>query len=115
LTLLRASIGRAGDAQALQRSDAELLELARRDLRSLFGLTATPVDALVTRWGGGLPQYGVGHVERVARIEVEVDAVPGQAVCGAAYGGVGVPACIASGRRAADQVARVLPHGDVDG
>ena len=105
LTVLRASIGRVGETQVLQREDAELLQLARRDLRSLLGLTAEPVDALLTRWGGGLPQYAVGHVERVARIHAAVDAVAGLAVCGAAFDGVGLPACIGSAQRAAGHVA----------
>jgi oxygen-dependent protoporphyrinogen oxidase len=108
VTVLRASIGRAGAAQELQREDDDLLALARRDLRSLLGLTAEPVDAVLTRWGGGLPQYAVGHVERVARIRASVDAVPGLAVCGAAYDGVGIPACIGSAQRAAAHVADAL-------
>jgi oxygen-dependent protoporphyrinogen oxidase len=68
-----------------------------------------PVDAHVQRWGGGLPQYAVGHVERVAAIRADVARLPGVAVCGAAYDGIGIPACIASARRAADQVLQVLP------
>jgi oxygen-dependent protoporphyrinogen oxidase len=104
LTILRASIGRAGDSADLQRDDSELTGLVRADLRALVGLDARPVDSLVTRWGGGLPQYAVGHVEKVARIRAAVAAVPGLAVCGAAYDGVGVPACIASAQLAAEQV-----------
>ncbi len=106
LTLLRASLGRAGDAQVLQRADTELVRLVRHDLGELLGWAAQPVDALVTRWGGGLPQYAVGHVERVRRIRGSVAEVPGLAVCGAAYDGVGIPACIASARAAASQVLR---------
>lgn len=102
--VLRASIGRAGDAAVLQRGDDDLVATVRRDLRSMTGLTAEPVDALVTRWGGGLPQYTVGHVARVERVMHSVAAVPGLAVCGAAYDGVGIPACIASAYRAAAQV-----------
>ena len=67
--MLRASVGRAGEAQVLQRDDADLIALVRRDLGELLGMRADPVDALVTRWGGGLPQYAVGHVDRVARVE----------------------------------------------
>jgi oxygen-dependent protoporphyrinogen oxidase len=104
LTLLRASVGRAGESQALQFDDAQLTELVRRELRGLLGVEAAPVDALVTRWGGGLPQYGVGHVERVARIRAAVEQVPGLGVCGAAFDGVGIPACIASARAAVDRV-----------
>jgi oxygen-dependent protoporphyrinogen oxidase len=108
LTVLRASIGRAGEPQLLQREDGDLIATVRRDLHMLLGLSAPPLDALITRWGGGLPQYSVGHVERVARIRAAVAAVPGLAVCGAAYDGVGVPACIASARRAADHVVSAL-------
>jgi oxygen-dependent protoporphyrinogen oxidase len=104
LTVLRASLGRAGEAHVLQRSDEELLALARHDLRVLLGIDAEPVDATVTRWGGGLPQYAVGHVDRVRRIRAAVADVPGLAVCGAAYDGVGIPAVIASARAAADRV-----------
>jgi len=103
-TVLRASVGRAGEHQALRFDDADLIELVRRELRPLLGIDAVPVDALVTRWGGGLPQYAVGHVEKVARIRAAVAAVPRLAVCGAAYDGVGVPACVGSARAA---VARI--------
>ena len=99
-TVLRASVGRAGETAALQLPDDELVRLVRHELRPLVGITAEPVDAVVTRWGGGLPQYAVGHVERIARVRADVAAVPGLAVCGAAFDGVGVPACIAGARAA---------------
>lgn len=101
LVYVRASIGRRGEEAVLQREDAELVALVRGDLRELIGLTGEPVDALVTRWGGGLPQYDVGHVERVIRIRAAVSGVPGLAVCGAAYDGVGVAACVRGARQAA--------------
>ena len=106
LTVLRASVGRIGETADLQRDDAELTALVLADLRALIGVEAAPVDTLVTRWGGGLPQYAVGHVEKVARIRAAVAAVPGLAVCGATYDGVGIPACIASARAAAAQIRR---------
>jgi oxygen-dependent protoporphyrinogen oxidase len=109
LTLLRASVGRRGEALALQRDDAELVAIVRRDLRALLGITGEPVDALVARWGGALPQYAPGHVERVARVRAAVARVPGLAVCGAAFDGVGIPACIASAQAAAGQVLAALP------
>jgi oxygen-dependent protoporphyrinogen oxidase len=108
LTMLRASLGRAGETAVLQRDDAELIALVRHELVTLCGVTAEPVDALVTRWGGGLPQYAVGHVARVARVRAAVAAVPGLAVCGASYDGVGIPACIASAQLAAAQVFTAL-------
>ncbi len=104
LTLVRASLGRAGETRDLQRDDDELIALARHDLATLLPLDAAPVDAMVTRWGGGLPQYAVGHVDRVRRIRAAVAEVPGLAVCGATFDGIGIPACIASANRAADLI-----------
>ncbi len=97
--LVRASIGRVNEELDLQREDDTLVELARGELADAVGLRATPLDAVVTRWGGGLPQYNVGHLARVARIRAAAASVPGLAVCGAAYDGIGIPACIASGAR----------------
>lgn len=104
LFVLRTSLGRFGEEAVLAHDDAELAALSLRDLRAATGLDATPVDTLVTRWYGGLPQYPVGHLDRIARVEDAVAAVPGLALAGAAYDGVGIPACVASGRRAAGRV-----------
>lgn len=106
LMLLRVSVGRHREEAVLQRPDADLVTLAVADLAHLLGAPlASPVDAHVQRWGGGLPQYAVGHRDRVAVLRADVARVPGLAVCGATYDGVGIPACIASGRLAAGQVA----------
>jgi oxygen-dependent protoporphyrinogen oxidase len=107
LAVLRASVGRLGEEYVLQRSDEELVALAAADLRMAIGLQSEVVGSLVTRWGGGLPQYAVGHLDRVDRVEAAVADVPGLAVCGAAYRGVGIAACVASGGKAA---TRVLEH-----
>jgi oxygen-dependent protoporphyrinogen oxidase len=104
LFVLRTSVGRHGEEQALEREDAELVDVSLTDLGAAVGLTARPVATEVTRWTGGLPQYPVGHLARIARIRDEVAKVPGLRVCGAVYDGVGIPACIASGQRAADEI-----------
>ncbi len=104
LAVLRASVGRLGEEYVLQRSDEELVALAAADLGRAIGLQAPVVGSLVTRWGGGLPQYAVGHLDRVDRVEAAVAAEPGLAVCGAAYRGVGIAACVASGGKAATRV-----------
>ena len=101
---VRASLGRMGEEAVLQREDADLIALARRDLADLIGVRARPVGAIVTRWGGGLPQYDVGHVDRVTRLRAAVSAVPGLALAGASYDGIGIPACIGTARLAADVV-----------
>ncbi|KQY55558.1 protoporphyrinogen oxidase [Nocardioides sp. Root140] len=100
LLLLRTSIGRHHEEAALQFPDEELVEQSLADLALATGIRARPVDSLVQRWGGGLPQYTVGHLDRVARIRAAVAEVPGLAVCGAAYDGIGIPAVIASAERA---------------
>jgi protoporphyrinogen/coproporphyrinogen III oxidase len=106
--VVRCSVGRLGEDVVLQRGDAELAALAAADLAVATGVRGDPVDARVSRWGGGLPQYSVGHLDRVAAIRAAVAAVPGLAVCGAAYDGVGIPACIATARLAVDQVLAYL-------
>jgi oxygen-dependent protoporphyrinogen oxidase len=105
LVRLRASLGRFGEAATLQADDAELVARVRADLAVLAGITAPPVDVRVQRWGGGLPQYAVGHLDRVRTVEDAVAALPGLAVAGAALHGVGVPACIGTARAAAERVA----------
>lgn len=114
VALLRASWGRHREEWVLQRTDEELIALTVQDLVRTCGLTGPVIDAHVQRWGGGLPQYAVGHLTRVSRVR---DAVAGVnatdpapdagriAVCGAAYDGVGIPAVIASAQRAAAQIA----------
>jgi oxygen-dependent protoporphyrinogen oxidase len=72
----------------------------------MMALHGAPTQAVVTRWVGAFPQYAVGHVERVTAIDEAMARLPGAALAGAAYRGVGIPACIASGRRAARAVLR---------
>ena len=108
--VVRASIGRYGEEVDLQRDDAELVGLVRTELERVVGPVPPTVDSRVTRWGGGLPQYAVGHLDRVRRIRAALP--PGLAVAGAAYDGVGVPAVIRSGQQAA---AAVLPHNGSHG
>jgi oxygen-dependent protoporphyrinogen oxidase len=104
--VVRCSIGRSGDVAVLQRDDEELSALAQSELAAAIGITARPAAHRVTRWGGGLPQYNVGHLDRVAGIRAAVGEQPGLAVAGAAYDGVGIPACIATAKAAAAQVLR---------
>jgi oxygen-dependent protoporphyrinogen oxidase len=110
--VVRCSLGRSGDVAVLQRDDADLAALAEAELADAIGLRAKSVAQRVTRWGGGLPQYNVGHLDRIAAIRTAVAKQPGLAVAGAAYDGVGIPACIATAKSAAAQVAAHLaaPH-----
>ncbi|HSO64929.1 MAG TPA: protoporphyrinogen oxidase [Ornithinibacter sp.] len=99
---LRASIGRAREESVLQRADDDLVAVSVAEVGEALGRPLTRVvDAHVQRWGGGLPQYAVGHVDAVASVRADVARVPGVQVAGATYDGVGIPAVIASARRAA--------------
>jgi oxygen-dependent protoporphyrinogen oxidase len=108
LHVVRCSLGRIGEESLLQSGDAELARLAAEDFAAATGARQAPVATRVTRWGGGLPQYTVGHLDRVARIRSAVAGQPGLAVCGAAYDGIGIPACVATAQAAAAQIAAHL-------
>ena len=106
--LLRASVGRAGDGRAALLSDDDLVAGVLAELRPILGLREAPTATVVTRWARSFPQYAVGHLERVASLEAAATRLPALAMAGAALHGVGIPACIGSGRRAADAVRRAL-------
>ena len=103
--VLRMSVGRVGEEATLQRPDDDLLAAAVRDVEEMLGRSLPVVAGGVTRWGGALPQYEVGHVDRVEAVLGEMTSVPHLELAGATYGGIGVPACIATAGLAA---ARVL-------
>ncbi|HEY2262640.1 MAG TPA: protoporphyrinogen oxidase [Streptosporangiaceae bacterium] len=108
LEIVRCSVGRIGEEAILQRPDEELAALAAAELAEATGVRGGPAASRVSRWGGALPQYTVGHLDRVAAIRAAVAAQPGLAICGAAYDGVGVPACIGTARTAVSQVLAFL-------
>jgi oxygen-dependent protoporphyrinogen oxidase len=108
LEIVRCSVGRIGEEAVLQRADDDLVALAAAEFAAATGVRGAPVASRVTRWGGALPQYTVGHLDRVARIRAAVASQPGLAVCGAAYDGVGIPACVATARAAVSQVMTCL-------
>jgi len=111
LEIVRCSVGRIGEEALLQRADEDLAAVAVAELATATGVRGAPVAHRVTRWGGALPQYAVGHLDRVARIRAAIATQPGLAVCGAAYDGVGIPACIATARTAVSQVTEFLRRG----
>ncbi|APE35897.1 protoporphyrinogen oxidase [Nocardia mangyaensis] len=108
VALVRASFGRFGDESPLTWSDDELIAAAVADLSTVTGLPITPLEAVVQRWPGGLPQYAPGHTERVATLESAIAPLDGLAVAGAYLHGVGVPACVAAGTAAADRIVTSL-------
>lgn len=110
--LLRASLGRFGSTGVLQCDDGELVARVRSDLAAVHGVSAAPIDVVVQRWGGGLPQYAPGHGGRVRRLLDVVEELAGLEVAGSLLHGVGVPACIGTGWAAARGVAAHLARTD---
>ncbi len=109
--LIRVSVGRFGDRRHQELDDDELLASVAGELSRVIGVSGSPTDSLVTRWDRAFPQYRVGHLIRVAQVEQEVAALEGMAVAGAALRGVGIPACIGSGRSAARAVLDSVSGG----
>ncbi|MFF5081124.1 protoporphyrinogen oxidase [Actinoplanes sp. NPDC000266] len=105
--IVRASLGRAGEEERLQVDDAVLLDRALSDLARMLGDELPPPAASwVQRWGGAMPQYAPGHLDRLAAARAALP--PGLALAGAAFDGIGIPVCIASGERAAEDVSKAL-------
>lgn len=126
--VLRVSAGRCGDQRALEMGDVEIVQGIHSEVVDALGLTAAPIRARVTRWLDAFPQYRVGHLERVERIEAALEQdLPGVRVAGAAYRGLGITTCITQGRGAARRVLEraraersvagplVSEDGDVEG
>ncbi|GAA3698660.1 protoporphyrinogen oxidase [Microlunatus aurantiacus] len=106
---LRASVGRLGEERLLQIDDPGLVDRTVAELRGLPGWSGVElVASAVQRWGGGLPQYEVGHLDLVARLRAELAGRPGLAVCGAAYDGVGIAACLGSAEVAVNKITSDL-------
>ena len=99
--LLRASLGRIDDTRPEGWTDGEAAQRAWDDLGGLLGVSGAPLESVVARHPHAFPQYRVHHLLRTAGVEAAVARVGHLAVAGAAYHGVGIPACIASGRAAA--------------
>lgn len=105
--LMRLSFGKFGDSVAKQASDDELIDWAVHDLDTVFGVTVDPVEVLIQRWIDAMPQYGPGHGDLVTRMRAGMPA--SLALAGNYLDGIGVPACVSTATRAAEQVARASP------
>ncbi|WP_306335262.1 protoporphyrinogen oxidase [Streptomyces sp. KL118A] len=101
--IVRCQGGGSGADDLLRRDDADLVALAASEVAEVTGASG-PLASRVSRWGAAVPQYTVGHLDRVARIRAGVKDQPGLAVCGAAYDGVGVGQCVASALKAVEEV-----------
>lgn len=101
MVLMRSFVGGALDPSAARLDDRELESIVMDDLRSLLGVRGSPRFMQIDRWAGAMPQYHLGHLDRLSRIDARLRGLPGLALAGAAYRGVGIPQVILSGRTAA--------------
>jgi oxygen-dependent protoporphyrinogen oxidase len=99
--LLRVFIGGALAEDLAELDEPALIQIARKELTDIMGITAEPTIAKAFRWRKGNPQYELGHAQRIAQIEQAIAHLPGLYLAGAAYHGAGIPDCIQSGLRAA--------------
>ena len=111
-TLIRVSVGRFGDDRFTSLDDDALTAAVLGEMKALVDIRGEPLEAMVTRWLDAFPQYEVGHLITVGRIEEDLAALPVVAVAGAGLRGVGIPACIGSGRAAASRVLTSLAARD---
>jgi protoporphyrinogen/coproporphyrinogen III oxidase len=106
--LLRVFVGRAGQEDQVPWDEAGLLEIAREEVRLTLGITAEPVLERVYIWERAMPQYNLGHPERLNRIEARLERLAGLKLAGNGYRGIGIPDCIHSGEEAAEGIMAAL-------
>jgi oxygen-dependent protoporphyrinogen oxidase len=107
--LIRVFVGRAG--QDIPWDENELLELAREELNLTLGITVAPLVSRVFKWESAMPQYNLGHPEKLKQIESALEKYPGLALAGNGYRGIGIPDCIHSGELAADKILAIEMQG----
>ena len=106
--LVRCYLGGIGREAGLAGSDDDLVRRSREELADLAGLKAQPTYVEVNRWNRGMPQYTVGHLDRLTQIEAGLSRYPGLVLTGAAYRGVGIPDCIREGQASSGRIADYL-------
>ena len=102
--VIRASTGRYGDDRASSMSDEELAGSVLDELRQLLGYRTSPLASLVQRWPRAFPQYLPGHLNKIDRARAALGQLPALGLAGPCLGGIGIPACLTSGERAAVEV-----------
>lgn len=107
--LIRCYVGRPSDQAVVDLSDEELIEIVLKDLNKTMNITAKPDFAVISRWKKTMPQYTVGHLERIASVRKEAsEQLPGVFIAGSSFEGVGIPDCIEQGEKAVTDVLTFL-------
>ena len=111
--ILRCFIGGAANETMLQTPDEDILRIVSDELRQIIGLNTDPLFTRIYRWRGAMAQYGVGHLERLERIDNLLGQIPGLALAGNGYRGIGVPDCVRSGSEAVSKLLAGMGLSDV--
>lgn len=111
ISLLRIFAGGARAPEAVTRENDDLTRRVLDEIRPLLKIEGEPITSEIARWPNGMPQYHLGHLERLAKLEAGLAHRPGLALCGNSFTGVGIPACIQSGRKAAETILAGLADG----
>ena len=106
--IIRCFLGGSRDEQILDSSEDQILRIVRDELKQIIGLTAEPLFTRVYKWKGAMAQYSVGHLDRLQRIEALRQKLPGLALAGNGFNGIGVPDCVRSGQEAAAKVLAAI-------
>jgi oxygen-dependent protoporphyrinogen oxidase len=106
VALLRVFLGGARDPEIIEHSDEEILDIVRNELHAILNLSAEPTLTRLYKWRKSMAQYQVGHLLRIARLEMHIQRLPGLHLTGNAYHGIGIPDCVRIGRSAADAILR---------
>jgi oxygen-dependent protoporphyrinogen oxidase len=112
--LIRCFLGGARDSQILESSHEQISHIVREELRAIIDLREEPLFARVYKWPGAMAQYGVGHLERLERMENLRQSLPALALAGNGYRGIGVPDCVRSGQDAAGRILAALAFPDTN-
>ncbi|MCM3666344.1 protoporphyrinogen oxidase [Mesobacillus subterraneus] len=109
MALLRCYVGKPDDQEAVDLSDEEIVDLVLKDLNKTMNITAKPKFHIVTRWRKSMPQYTVGHLEKMAKVKQQLDEeLPGVYLAGGSFEGVGIPGCIDQAEAAVKKVIKYL-------
>ena len=113
--LVRCYVGGVGREEILQLDDAALTAKVRAELAALCGISVEPTYTEVNRWWKAMPQYTLGHLDRLAQLDAAMSRYPGLVLTGAGYRGVGIPDCIRDGASAAERIFQHLVGGTGSG
>ncbi|WP_102347444.1 protoporphyrinogen oxidase [Bacillus sp. Marseille-P3661] len=107
--ILRCYVGKAGDEEIVYRSDDEIIDAVLNDLNKIMNITSKPEFSIISRWKDSMPQYTVGHKQRLQTIKEKMTThLPGVYLAGASYEGLGVPDCIDQGEESVQKVLQFL-------